>query len=190
MKVLRDSAHETLFNPGNMTHRIRVAALITDGDRILLVQHIHPVTREEWWVPPGGGVEQEDGSVFDCARREVFEETGLRVELTNIVYIREFLDQENQARNLELFVGSTAHSGELTLRHVQGSGPDENYIRGVRWVPRCELGNITVYPEVLRSSFWEDLAEGFPRTKYLGTQYGDRTRRVGATSNRTPYSQC
>jgi 8-oxo-dGTP pyrophosphatase MutT (NUDIX family) len=32
--------------------------------------------KEVWWVPPGGGVETADTSVFDCARRETFEETG------------------------------------------------------------------------------------------------------------------
>ena len=138
----------------------------------MLVQHIHPETGEEWWVPPGGGLEPKDESVFNCAGREVFEETGLQVGLTDIVYIREFLDHENQNHNLELFLGSRAFSGELTLRHVQGSGPDEHYIRDVRWVPKGELDNMVVYPEILKDDFWEDLAKGFPKTKYLGTQIG------------------
>jgi 8-oxo-dGTP diphosphatase len=155
-----------------MKHRIRAAALITKNDSILLVQHVHPVSGEEWWVPPGGGVEPEDASLFDCVRREVFEETGLQVELTSVVYLREFIDQENQARNLELFVGSNGFSGELTIRHVQGSGPDEHYIRNVRWVRRAEIGDMVVYPEILKDGFWTDLAEGFPRTKYLGVQKG------------------
>jgi 8-oxo-dGTP pyrophosphatase MutT (NUDIX family) len=153
-----------------MKHRIRVAALVTRGDNLLLVQHVHPETGGRWWVPPGGGVEAEDESVFDCARREAFEETGLQVTLSRIVYIREFLNQENQTRNLELFVSSSDHSGELTIRNVQGSGPDEHYIRSVRWVPRAELAGMIVYPEILKDVFWEDLAMGFPETKYLGTQ--------------------
>lgn len=155
-----------------MKHRIRAAALITQGDSILLVQHVHPQTGFTWWVPPGGGVESKDASIFDCARREVFEETGLQVDLTGIVYIREFIDQENGARNLELFLGSRSFSGDLTLCHVQGSGPDEHYIRDVRWVPRDELHNIIVYPEVLKDEFWNDLAKGFLETRYLGTQIG------------------
>lgn len=155
-----------------MKHRIRAAALVTDGDAVLLVQHVHPETGEEWWVPPGGGVEAEDASLFDCVRREVFEETGLQVELNNVVYLREFVDQENQARNLELFVEATGFSGELTIRHVQGSGPDEHYIKDVRWVPKAELNDMVIYPEILRDDFWCDLAKGFPETKYLGVQIG------------------
>jgi 8-oxo-dGTP pyrophosphatase MutT (NUDIX family) len=153
-----------------MKHRIRVAALVTRGDSLLLIQHVH--AEAGVWVPPGGGVEAEDESVFDCARREAFEETGLQVTLSRIVYIREFLDQENQNRNLELFVSSSDHSGELAIRHVQGSGPDEHDIRNVRWVPRAELNSMIVFPDILKDVFWEDLAEGFPETRYLGTHIG------------------
>jgi 8-oxo-dGTP pyrophosphatase MutT (NUDIX family) len=155
-----------------MKHRIRAAALITDGDQILLVQHVHPITGEAWWVPPGGGLEASDGSIFDCAEREVFEETGLRVEVGRIAYIGEFLDQENDVHNIEVFLTATRLSGELTIRHVQGNGPDEHYIRSVKWVSRTELGQMVVYPEVLKDTFWADRTKGFLETRYLGVQAG------------------
>ncbi len=155
-----------------MKHRIRVAALITDEDRILLVQHAHPVNGRECWTPPGGGVESQDRSIFDCARREVFEETGLQVELADVVYLREFFDLEFQTRNLELYVTCTAFSGTPTIRYARGAGPDEDYIRGVRWIDREELAGLTVFPGVLKDGFWDDLAAGFPYTRYLGAQAG------------------
>ena len=161
-----------MCDQGNMKHRIRVAALITEADRIVLVQHVHPDTGEQWWVPPGGGLEPQDESIFECARREVFEETGLRIEPGGLVYLREFVDRENRARNLELFVGCLSHAGTLTMRNVKGSGPDEHYIREVRWVGKGELASMTVYPEVLKDEFWDDVAEGLAQTKCLGTQIG------------------
>ena len=65
-----------------MQHRIRAAAIVVQGDSVLLVQHQHNDLQggRPWWVPPGGGVEGEE-SLMDCAQREVLEETGLSVEL-------------------------------------------------------------------------------------------------------------
>lgn len=155
-----------------MKHRIRAAALIVKDDSILLVQHVHPDTGEVWWVPPGGGVETVDRSVFDCARRETFEETGLDVKLQRIVYIREFVDEENKAHNLELFISSKGYSGELTIRHIQGSGPDEHYIKDVQWIHKDKMQEMVIYPEIIKNAFWDDFAEGFLETKYLGKSSG------------------
>lgn len=155
-----------------MRHRIRAAALLIDQGCILLVQHVHPVTGKTWWVPPGGGVEPRDGSIVECARREVFEETGLQVGLSRIAYIREFLDEENGVLNLEIFFATDHFQGELTIRHVQGSGPDVHYIRDVRWVAKNAMQEMTIYPEILKDAFWEDAARGFPQTRYLGRQAG------------------
>lgn len=44
-----------------------------DGSAFLLVDH----RRLERWLQPGGHVEPEDASVFDAARREAVEETGI-----------------------------------------------------------------------------------------------------------------
>lgn len=151
-----------------MKHRIRAAALVVDRERILLVEHTHPLTGETWWVPPGGGVEPEDDSIFACAKRETFEETGLAVALDRIVYIREFMDDERATLNLELFVLGSAFSGEVTIANIRGKGPDEDYIRSARWLGKDDLQGLTVYPEILKDSFWDDLACGFVEIAYLG----------------------
>lgn len=155
-----------------MRHRVRAAALIVENDSILLVQHVHPDSGEVWWVPPGGGVETADVSVFDCARRETFEETGLDVVLDRIVYIREFADNDTDTYHLELFISSSSFSGELTIRHIQGNGPDEHYIKDVQWIHKDDLADMVVYPEIIKDQFWDDLALGFPETRYLGRADG------------------
>jgi len=155
-----------------MTHRIRAAALIIQNDQVLLVKHVHPITGDTWWVPPGGGLASEDASIFACVRREVFEETGLRVELSRIVYIREFIDLENNTHNLELFLAAQSFSGELTMKNIPGSGPDEHYIKDVKWLSRETVKDLVVFPEILKDKFWEDAQAGFLETRYLGTQRG------------------
>jgi 8-oxo-dGTP pyrophosphatase MutT (NUDIX family) len=56
-------------------------ALLIADDAVLLIKACDPAEPErgEWWLTPGGGV--EDGESIEAAVcREVFEETGLRVE--------------------------------------------------------------------------------------------------------------
>tara|TARA_Y100000310_G_C20605802_1_gene775403 strand:- start:57 stop:734 length:678 start_codon:yes stop_codon:yes gene_type:complete len=153
-----------------MKHRIRVAAIIVDDNKILLVKHVHPETKEEWWVPPGGGIEEGDESVFECAKRETFEETNLKIESSRIVYIREYFDKEHGQLNIELFVLVENFTGKISIQNVKGSGPDEQYIKEVKWLSMKDINGITVYPEILKDSFWDDYKSKFLEIKYLGRQ--------------------
>jgi len=155
-----------------MKHRIRVAAIIVKDDSILLVKHVHPETKYEWWVPPGGGVENEDNFIFDAARREVWEETGLNVNvIQEFKYIREFFDKENNTLNLEIFVEAEIISGDLTIKNVRGNGKDEDYIKSVKWISKEEVGEYEIFPEIIKEkSFW--VKRQSKVTKYLGRQTG------------------
>jgi len=84
-------------------HRVRAAGILIRGDSILLVLHRHPENSSEWWIPPGGGLKEEDGSIFQTAQREIFEETGLTAQLSRISYIREFRETSINIHHLEFF---------------------------------------------------------------------------------------
>ncbi|PIZ52623.1 NUDIX hydrolase, partial [Candidatus Woesearchaeota archaeon CG_4_10_14_0_2_um_filter_33_10] len=71
-----------------LENRIRVGVLIFEDNKILLVKHVDPITGFTWWVPPGGGLKETE-SIFECGKREVKEETNLKVSLDKIVYIRQ-----------------------------------------------------------------------------------------------------
>lgn len=155
-----------------MRHRIRAAALILRPTEILLVCHRTPGTQTKWWIPPGGGLEGFDASIFAGASREVFEETGLRASCSRIAYIREFIETSRQIRHLELFVVADEFSGEITLENLPPSGADFEMILETRWVAKSELADLTVYPAILQDEeFWEDYTAGFPTPKYLGCQH-------------------
>lgn len=62
-------------------HRDAVRLLVVDRDDRLLLQHcITPDTHTEFWCTPGGALHESESS-DDAARRELFEETGLRVDV-------------------------------------------------------------------------------------------------------------
>ena len=155
-----------------MRHRIRAAALMCDGERLLLVEHRSRITGNLWWIPPGGGVEPADASIFDCAAREVFEETGLSVSFSRIAYVREFLEAPRGIRHLELFLLATGWSGDVSLAQLPAAGPDEDIVLQAAWLTREDLQNRKVYPAELYDQFWADFSTGFPQTRYLGVDRG------------------
>lgn len=135
---------------------------------MLLVKHVDPHSGQEWWIPPGGGLLADERSVVECAVREVFEETGLRVSLGKLIYLRDFLEVSAGIHHVELFFLADGFTGELTMDNVPGSGPDEEYIQELKWLGRDEMTELVVWPECLVEGFWEDLAEDFPQVRYLG----------------------
>ncbi|NPV48514.1 MAG: NUDIX hydrolase [Armatimonadetes bacterium] len=154
-----------------MKHRVRAAVLITAGDSILLVRHREPLTGNEWWIPPGGGL-QADDDLISAARREVFEETGLQVEVSRVVLVREFKDLATNYHHVELFFVADSWEGEVTLANLVPGDEDEPLVKEARFVYRDEFAGITVWPEWLHEDwFWEEAGRGFPNhARYTGCQ--------------------
>ncbi|MCK5510682.1 NUDIX hydrolase [Candidatus Parcubacteria bacterium] len=159
-----------------MKQRIRVATIITNRNKVLLVKHVHPESEYTWWVPPGGGIKKEDSSIFDCAKRETFEETNLKIEALKIIYLREYLDKRDSLKNIdgklniEIFILADSYDGEVNMNNIKGNGPDELYIKQIEWLSKDEMQDIVVYPEILKNDFWIDYRQKFFNTKYLGRQ--------------------
>lgn len=156
-----------------MKHRIRAAGLLVQDNKILLVMHRDPENGNEWWIPPGGGMNSIDKSIFDTANREIFEETGLTAFVNRIAYIREFRETGKNVHHIEFFMPVEQFSGQLTIKNVLPDDVDALYIKDVRWIRRSELDNIVVYPEWLTSEkFWKEAKQKFPEIKYTESQVG------------------
>ncbi len=123
-------------------------------------------------VPPGGKIEETDNNIFEAVKREVWEETGLDVKVTEEVkYIREFIDKENNILNLELFVEAIVIDGDLTINNIYGNGRDEYFIKAVKWISKDEIKELEVFPEIIKEdSFW--IKNKTKITRYLGRQMG------------------
>lgn len=152
-----------------MEFRARAAAIIfNDKDELLLVLHKHPKSGEQWWTLPGGGLELEE-CAENAVIREVREECCIDCIPGRLVYVREFIDKDNDRHYIELFFLAEAASYEVST----GLDPEleEQYIMEARFLDRNEIQNtkINVFPEVLRDRFWGDLESGFSgHIVYLG----------------------
>ena len=155
-----------------MKFRVRAAAIIlNEAKELLLVFHRSPITNEEWWTLPGGGIEDRE-SALEAVEREVKEECGIECKPGRLVYVREFFGGlEKEVHHVELFFTAEVDRYDI----ITGIDPEveEQYIIETRFLSREEIETTAtkVYPEVLKGRFWDDLESDFVgQTVYLGLQ--------------------
>ncbi|RTZ14123.1 NUDIX domain-containing protein [Vibrio aquaticus] len=148
-----------------MEHRIRSAGiLIKDGAMLLL--RVKDFSGE-YWIPPGGGLEECDRSTKACVAREFKEEAGLQVEVGELLCVREFLETQTNRYHAEFFYLIEHFLGTPHLDNLKGLN-DESYIQQVEWVPIPELAEKRLYPEELKNKLI-DLIESQRFSTHLGS---------------------
>lgn len=75
---------------------IGVAAVIWHGDRVLLIQRGKPPRQSEWSLP--GGRQELGETVAEAARREVYEETGVDVDIQDVIAVVDLIERDAENR--------------------------------------------------------------------------------------------
>ncbi|GAB3998665.1 hypothetical protein GCM10028807_46940 [Spirosoma daeguense] len=116
--------------------RLRVCGLYRENDRLLMVRHRGIGPTDTFWCPPGGGADFNEKAP-DALTREFLEETGLSVEIGELLFVNEFMQSPLHA--IELFFAVDVTGG--TLR--QGIDPemslDDQIIEEVRLMSFDEI---------------------------------------------------
>ena len=79
-----------------------------DGE-VLLIERLNP---PHGWALPGGFVDEGE-SVESAAVREVLEETGLRVELDELLYVYSNPERDKRQHNISVVFTASSASGEM-----------------------------------------------------------------------------
>ena len=118
---------------------VRTRAVIFDDEGKLLLQY-HPV--ERFYRLPGGGLEGGE-TLVGCVEREIKEETGLLVEVGRLLWVRDFLSDENDY-SIEVFFLAEIVGGDFG-----GKGPEGFEFS---FVTMEDLGELVFYPKALVQS--------------------------------------
>ena len=117
----------------NDTPIVGVGVVVVEDGAILLVQRGSDPGRGLWAVP--GGKVRRGEPMKEAARREVREETGLDVEIGDVVWTGEHIDDDFHIVLLD-FAGSV-RGGELR------AGDDAE---DVRWIPLRDVADYPLTP--------------------------------------------
>ncbi len=123
--------------------RLAVRAVIVDAGRLLLV-NAYPGEESDLWCAPGGGVERGQ-SLEDNLRREVREETGLRIAPGRLLGLSEFHNPETGFHQVELLFAARLldPAGAAALRDPDG------VVNRLRWVDAAGLAAVRFKPDSL-----------------------------------------
>jgi 8-oxo-dGTP diphosphatase len=131
------------------TPLVGVGAIIIDAERVALVKRGHPPLQGEWSIP--GGVLEVGETLRAAAAREAREETGLNVEVQELLGVYDRVLRDDHGHVLYHYV-----LVDFLCRRMSGQLNAAGDAAEVRWFTREELSSLKLAPDtenVIRKGF-------------------------------------
>ena len=132
-----------------MKYRITARGILHFNNQILFV--CYDMGGKQFYALPGG--QQIMGETLaECTQREFLEETGLEVEVGDLVLVNEFIEESSAfVEDWKEGIHQVEHIFEVSLvseAAVEGVGTNfDPGMIGVRWVDRQTLAMVEFYPQ-------------------------------------------
>lgn len=128
---------------------IRTRVIVVHDGNMLLLSPFEPGAG---WRLPGGGLELDE-SLAECGEREILEETGLTIRVTNVAFLREWVvpkycvipGSDEKGYGMEVYLYAELLSDPLPLR-------TEGDSTGVpHWMPLDQVPALPFWPKELKT---------------------------------------
>ena len=121
--------------------RVRVAGILIEDDRILLIEHTK--NNKKYRLVPGGGVDWGE-SAAEALIREFKEETGLDIEVEKFLFISETIAPDRQKHVINLYFKIKKAENSSNIMKLG----EEKILTDLRFIPEDEIKNIKLYPNI------------------------------------------
>jgi 8-oxo-dGTP diphosphatase len=120
--------------------RVRVGALITQGESLLLVRH-EKCEEDNYWLVPGGGLQYGE-SLEEAVLRELREEVCITdATVGRLAFAHDTIAPEGTRHLVNLYFSMDAWSGSPAI----GEDP---VVAEVRFIPFQEIPDLRMYPAI------------------------------------------
>ncbi|WP_186759710.1 NUDIX domain-containing protein [Planococcus sp. CPCC 101016] len=151
-----------------MLIRNSAKAIIIEDAKVLLTKNEDK--EGYFYLFPGGG--QEHGEVLsETVRRECIEELGQRVEVNELLHVREYIGKNHEHADFDGHVHQIEYYFVCQIKPPQTNtqlptNPDSHQI-GVEWLPIANLLDYRIYPKGIRK-YVEEYKNSKRNKVYLG----------------------
>ncbi len=135
--------------------RQRVAGILEEEGKLLLVKLLSPVSNQEIWIPPGGGVEFGE-SCHQALIREFAEETSLQISVGELLHINELIS--GQFHVIEHFFKVKKVSGSPKLGIDPEHPNDQQLLSDIGFFSREQIKKLNCKPDYLKTTYWDKSA--------------------------------
>lgn len=122
---------------------VGVGVIVLGADGVLLIRRGRPPRQGSWSLP--GGAQKLGETVDDAARREVLEETGLKVAVLGLVDVVDSVRRDDAGRVQYHYTLVDVLARPLGGRLAAGGDAMD-----AKWIKRDALGDLDLWSETLR----------------------------------------
>jgi len=131
----------------------RTAAFIIKNNELLFAKNIN----SPYYYLVGGGIEENETSE-EAVVREIYEETGLKLEIDKLVIIQERFHVVDKQKFHEIrFFYSVKDNVEIDI--ADGTFTDQGTDETLHWFPVDKLSEYNIVPSFLKTLSFSDMGE-------------------------------